>query len=494
LEVFNKLIQSSNSVVELESYLDVHLDELYDCLLSQDYHKLKDNKSLIESYILSKYRVIKDLDPKKTGTFVFYTILLSVCERFGYLLSFQRLRTLLLKSNYNVGSRLKAASLYLVGIKTADDYLTRYSDIYDQLKYAYDHEEDNVDAVLATIVNFYSHLVRNFGDTNIQVVKALKFLLEQSIAEDEHSFLNHPLLFQVLNIDLTLPQYAYISIQNILDTYLGRTTRELFLSNELLLERETEYCASLQACEPSLNSIRQLSIKQYSSIPNSRYYFESLKRGVKVLTEVQELYAYMVGFGPMHFNKLNSAFHFLPKEFFNKQLDIIDWGCGQGIATSAFLEYVADGGFDMKINTVQLIEPSKIALERAALHVIKLAGQLEISTINKYFDSLENIDFDFHKLKAQVHLHLFSNILDIDLFSLSKLINLIKGKFSGQNYFICVSPYVNDLKTNRIDRFVNAFKDENEFELLKSINNRKGEWSSNENWTRVLRVFKASLN
>ena len=111
-----------------------------------------------------------------------------------------------------------------------------------------------------------------------------------------------------------------------------------------------------------------------------------------------------------------------------------------------------------------------------------------INTINKDLDSLVAKDF----LKEnKTRIHLFSNILDMDVFSLSKLIELIKNNFPGENYFLCVSPYITDLKTARIDSFVNAFSDNTDFEELYKVNNKNGEWINN--WTRVVRVFKCVI-
>jgi hypothetical protein len=493
VDIFDKLVQSSNSTSGLDSFLNTDLDELYDCLLSQNYEEVNKIKDKVESYILSSFRVIKSLDTSKETTLVFFTILLNVSERFGFLLSFQRLLSILSKFQYNFGHRLKAASLYLVGIKSDDDYLERYDEIYSKLQEAYANEEDNIDAVISTVINFYSHVVKNFGDANILIAKALRIKLEQSIRDDEYSFLNHPVIFEVFEVDLTLPQYAYLGIQNILDNFLGRNKRDLFTDSKLLLEVDTQYCSLLEECDIDFASVRQISVDQYALIPNSKRFFDGLQRGVKILTEEEELYAYMVGFGPMHFSKLNSAFSFLPQDFYAKKLDIIDWGCGQGMATVAFLDFLGSKHINASINSIQLIEPSELALKRAALHIAKFNGNEQISTINKDLDSLVDSDFDFLNLKSQVHLHLFSNILDIDLFSLSKLIELLKAKFIGNNYFVCVSPYVTDVKTNRIDRFVKSFSGNDYFEIIKSINNKKGEWPLNNNWTRVLRVFKVLI-
>jgi len=97
---------------------------------------------------------------------------------------------------------------------------------------------------------------------------------------------------------------------------------------------------------------------------------------------------------------------------------------------------------------------------------------------------------DFKK-GNKMRIHLFSNILDMDVFSLQQLIELIKDNFSGENYFLCVSPYITDLKTARIDSFVNAFSSNDGFEELFKINSKSDDWING--WTRVVRVFKCVI-
>ena len=83
-------------------------------------------------------------------------------------------------------------------------------------------------------------------------------------------------------------------------------------------------------------------------------------------------------------------------------------------------------------------------------------------------------------------------VLDVDLFSMSKLIYNIKSVFKGDNIFICVSPYINEYKTQRLDDFVEAFKEYPSFQLLEKQNQKAGEWESK--WTRVVRVFSVTIS
>lgn len=100
------------------------------------------------------------------------------------------------------------------------------------------------------------------------------------------------------------------------------------------------------------------------------------------------------------------------------------------------------------------------------------------------------MDFESNNIAKKVHL--FSNILDIDYFSMSKLINTILKNFSEENIFICASPYVSSYKTERLDNFMQSFSQASKFKIISEISQRKGEWDDT-NWSRVIRVFKCDI-
>ena len=159
------------------------------------------------------------------------------------------------------------------------------------------------------------------------------------------------------------------------------------------------------------------------------------------------------------------------------------------MASMAYFDFLNQMGTEQVIKNLTLIEPSEIALKRASLHIRNFSPGTDIHTINKDLDALANEDFI--KNKTNTHIHLFSNILDIDEFSLTALLQLVESNFPGENYFICVSPYINDTRTSRLDAFVKFFSKKKDFANINTIDNRTGQWKGN--WTRVVRVFKASL-
>ena len=99
-----------------------------------------------------------------------------------------------------------------------------------------------------------------------------------------------------------------------------------------------------------------------------------LAHGVKLLENKDELAQYICAYGKMHKEKIYSALDSIQDItiFTEKDLTIIDWGCGQALATICFLDYMNKLGIRPSVNRIILIEPSECAIERAKLHLAKV--------------------------------------------------------------------------------------------------------------------------
>ena len=107
----------------------------------------------------------------------------------------------------------------------------------------------------------------------------------------------------------------------------------------------------------------------------------------------------------------------------DKDVEIIDYGCGQGLASFLFLEeFYSD--FKKGISKIKLIEPSSLALKRA--RIISQRYSPNIVHINKKLDDLETKDLETDQSLWKIHL--FSNILDVNNFDVDKLFNKIKKR------------------------------------------------------------------
>jgi hypothetical protein len=483
-----ELQSKTNNSTELENYLSANFEKVYDFFELQKHSDLLKSKEELRRYVALNWQVLNQLDKTNTTNLSFLSILLEVCERLGLRAQFKLLYEFLSTSNYNIGKRLNASALYLINVNEVDNYLTRYDEINSLLQSSYETEEDNRDKVLSTAINYYAQVLIDFGQFNLESVRKLKEKFETTISKTGFSFLKHGLIESVLGIELADYESAYNKIHFLLDSFLGRDIVKPQYTPHFIIESETMYSKAIEKVKPNFNSIRQVSVDRYTSIASDSIFY-SLGRGVTVLTEENQLFAYMNSYGKMHNQKLTTSFDFLPENIFNDSINIIDWGCGQAMASMTLFEYLNANNIKHKTSQIILIEPSELALKRGSLHIKKFLPNVLIDTKNKDLDSLT--DDDFKNNKNNYHIHLFSNILDIDLFSLTALIERIENNFKGVNYFVCVSPYINDLKTERLDSFMKYFSGKENFEKFGSVSNKTGQWINN--WTRVIRVFKATI-
>ena len=486
--VVEDLQNASSDVSSLQDYLSDNFVQVYDFFTHKKHLDLVLSRDKLNRYIRLNQNVILQLDINYKTNLAFISLLLDISEELGLIGSFCFLYNHLKGKDFNIGERLKAGSLYLIGVNTAEDYLNRYQAIYDHLQLSSEIEEDNTDRVLMTMMNYYAQVIHNFGEFNIGKVLELKAKIEKSRNDFEFSFLHNILVDEVLKVDVSNFDEAYLCIHALLDSFLGREIVTPIFRKEFLLEIGTEYCDLLAEVQQNFIAVRQISVKQYRLIQSDSI-FRSLGRGVAILTEEKQLFAYMKSYGNMHYEKLIESFKALPKLIFDQELNIIDWGCGQAMASMTYFDFLNMNKLNQKINTITLIEPAEIALKRASLHIKKFSPNTEIQTVNKYLDNLDNLDFS--KNSMNTFIHLFSNVLDMECFSLNKLLNLINCNFSGDNYFICVSPYINDIRTSRLDAFMNHFSSYENFTSIQIIDNKVGEWKGQ--WTRVVRIFKVTI-
>ena len=105
--------------------------------------------------------------------------------------------------------------------------------------------------------------------------------------------------------------------------------------------------------------------------------YNDLRRGTDIIDDETHLNMYLRSFGQMHKAKLDAAFSCLPDitNIFSDNLEIYDWGCGQGTATICLLDYLNKKGVSYSISQINLIEPqSKLQLEQKRLsHVLIIA-------------------------------------------------------------------------------------------------------------------------
>ena len=109
--------------------------------------------------------------------------------------------------------------------------------------------------------------------------------------------------------------------------------------------------------EPSFQKIWDIAFDFVRKLPSDLCdeLHESLNRGVDVLDSEPLLQMYIYAFGKMHNAKLQYAFEHLQKNVFKyREIEIVDYGCGQGLATICYHDFLQGhiGGVIMLHNAV----------------------------------------------------------------------------------------------------------------------------------------------
>lgn len=222
-----------------------------------------------------------------------------------------------------------------------------------------------------------------------------------------------------------------------------------------------------------------------SLLPNDktvldRLYYD-LKRGKDIIDDESHLNMYLRSFGKMHKAKLDAAFACIPEvsHIFSEEIEIYDWGCGQGTASVCLLDFLHSEQVKTDKVIINLIDPSVPATQRAKDVIACFGENISINVINKVFDDLDENDFVSTNRRK---LHLFSNILDIDAFDQAQFTHLFQKLFKGSNYFVCVGPYYSNNK--RVDDFCSAIIPD---DVFATYDKECGTWLND--WSISLRVF-----
>lgn len=207
-----------------------------------------------------------------------------------------------------------------------------------------------------------------------------------------------------------------------------------------------------------VNDIYRPCIEKNKDIRNIQDILKSLDNGTALLNDEIKCDQYIALYGGHHFHKLYTAFgstNFQCIEGMN--LEIIDWGCGQALATCVLIDYLVENRLSPNIVSVTLVEPSLVALERGYSFTRQmLQHQFSSSTIRKVNKCIDDLTFgDLTSETDNIKVHLFSNIIDVQSFSLDNLHRLMVNSFKGLNRLICTSPDNN--RRNRLDDFCNLF-------------------------------------
>lgn len=488
-QMFAQLIANCSSSQTLSDYISNN-SSLIDEFVDSGIEVQREQKDLFEEFVLlgSRVKILDSMDFSISQNRAFIAILFDYAERVNASAVLLQLYQIIQKHNIDVGSRLKASILYLYNVPNNQVYVDRFDDICSKLQTAINEEDDNDSKAIATFLNYYSSVIFNTAP-HVQFAQELQS--KALVSCSKYPFLQKDVITASISLDVNQADLTYSTIQATIDELLCKQRRQsVSLQTGFIIELNTNYSQLLSNTPQSFDRIRQIAVSQLDLFQNKDEIFHSLGRGVAILEQEEQLFSYMKSYGLMHKAKLVAALsHFPFEKIKENHIEIYDWSCGQGMASIILLEYLREHNIHFSINMITLIEPSEIALKRASLHVKHFDVDVEVKTVLKDMDSLLNNDV--RGSNEYVKIHMFSNILDVETFSMQHLVKLIKQAFDGLNYFICVSPYINDVKTARIDTFVNSFKHNESFRLLHQEVAVRGEWINN--WTKLIKVFSVVL-
>ncbi len=245
----------------------------------------------------------------------------------------------------------------------------------------------------------------------------------------------------------------------------------------------------------SFDDIRRISDEllpvQYRNRP---WQYPGLDRGRAELETDEQAYAYIAAYGIAHRDKVNKAFEYFPFNVLRQGYEIIDWGCGQGLASICFLDLIRKRRDVPSPRKITLIEPSSFILNRAVANVRQAcaSSRTEIEAKCAYLpansqpdgDIVENID-----VANPVCIHLFSNILDIESVDLRGLARII-GDTLGTHFVMCMGPTISAERFNAFTRYFELKDDsilQNYYKLVF------GYYPSGKPYTAKIECFKLEV-
>ena len=235
---------------------------------------------------------------------------------------------------------------------------------------------------------------------------------------------------------------------------------------------------------------KNVSERLDSSGADIDYLHGQTNNGRKILESQEELDSYIRSYGLMHKEKMTNAYRELNKRADLRSLgashkfQLVDYACGQGLASIVFVEYLKSIGITHQIDAMILVEPSRIALETGADH---FTGP--VKKVNKHLDNLGS--HDIATSDDHIKFHLFSNILDMgdEYFDLKGLAKTILSSQKGTNYFICVSP----LGRYKLDDFMGYFEGHIEISSFSGEISNPSTFPGARPWQVVWNIFRVEL-
>ena len=473
MKILNELEKNSDNKYILENFIKENINNLYE-FFNKLRQELIPYKKYLKNYIRTSKDTIFSLDFSKSINKDFIILLLEGLKKTNLLMEFILFYDFLKNKKYiNLGFKLEAYYKF-IRIKRFTDYSFIIPIFFRELEKGYLKGEAPKDLTLG-VLEFYFHIIHNFkNNPHINEFKRCLF----SFCE-KYNFVDN----DIINKAFLLSNET--KILELIDSYF--LDKKIAIQDKIIKIEQSSYSEELKNTPNlSFESIREISKKYLKDRADNDDLHYKLQRGSTIIEDEILLHKYIFDYGKMHKLKLYDAFNKITPYLNNNIINIIDWGCGQALATSLLIDYIKEKKLNITFKQVILIEPSKLALERGLLHLEKLKHHsFDIKSINKDLDSIEENDILI--LNNKITLHIFSNILDIENFNLNRLIKIIEKTQKGLNYFLCISPNINEERNARIDIFYNYFNTHYKTELISETD------ENINNYTRYEKIFKVFL-
>lgn len=247
-------------------------------------------------------------------------------------------------------------------------------------------------------------------------------------------------------------------------------------------------------CNVNIDEIINLSKRLVpASHVNTPWFYPGLNHGTAILTNAEQLSCYIASYGEMHKMKMGCALERLPFAEIDDNIEIVDWGCGQGIASVCLIDELKRVKKIDRLRRVTLIEPSSAAIGRAALNVKAVTNKaVEIEIKEKFLPpTIDNSNIECVEsigMTQYIAIHIFSNILDIDTIDLKRVATMIADS-GHRHYFICVGPL--NIGNTRIDSFSRYFNLSPDLFFVNRSDSQLGRLGNGHSFTGKIVGFKS---